>query len=69
MEERISLPELRRTGFRTQIAIRAVGSLALKPGSQVKGAYIVTTPTVGAGFIRIGKLHKTRVVGLQQHLD
>ena len=69
MEEGVALPQLFRTGFAAQVAIGAIGSLAFEAGAKVKGANVVATVTVGAGFPGIGKIHDAGAVRLQQHLD
>lgn len=69
MKQGISLPQLGSAGLGAEVAVGAIGRLAFKTRSQIEGADIIAATTVGAGFIRIGKLHRPRLIGLQQHLD
>lgn len=69
VEEGISLAKLSGTGFLAKVAVGAVVSGTLEPGTEVEWANVITPSAVGAGFFRISKFHGSRLVGLQQHLN
>ncbi len=69
MKEAIALPQLLGTGFLTEVAVGALVSRTFETGPKVERADIIASAAVGAGFFRVGELHGSRVVRLQQHLD
>ena len=69
MEEGIVLAQFIGAGFGAEVAVGAVGAFAFEAGAEIEGANLIAAPTVGAGFIRVGKLHNTSLIGLQEHLD
>ena len=62
MKPRISLTQLFGADLGAEVAVGAAWAFAFKTGEEVEGTDIITAPAVGAGFFRVGKLHRARAV-------